>query len=221
MTKDIDWVWISIIAAAMALTLATFIFFEGSAGAENSITTKRFSFHPARGSVGTVEKGHFRTAQNGADVNWTCWANDSGEGELIPYNSLVTWHCPAPGGVVCLSQTINGADIALNTTTGVITDSGTTAGSGNDGAGSCFYCTGYFAQVLSAQTFFDPEAVLRRTGVCQITATSAFTGAPCRATTECDTGQTCETTTDHLNSGDITGAYTCWADGVVSYVTAE
>lgn len=204
----------AIFFALLTLSITGLVF------AENTITTKRVSRHPARDSVGSVEKGHFRTVQNGADVNWTCWANAAGEGELIPWYSLVTWHCPLPGGVVCLSMTINGADIDVSTT-GVVTDTATEANTGNDGAGTCFYCAGYFSQVLSRELYSDPEAVLRRTGVCQITATSAFTGAPCRADTECDTGQTCELTTDHFSSGDITGAYACGRDGVASYVTAE
>ena len=198
------------------------MFVWGIVWAENTITTKNISRHPARDAVGTVEKGHFRTVQNGADVNWTCWANASGEGELIRWYSLVTWHCPAPGGVVCLSMTINGTDIDVSTT-GIITDAATGAGSGggNDGAGTCFYCSGYFAQVLSRSSFMESTAVLRRTGVCQITATSALTGAPCRANTECDTGQTCETATDHFSNSDITGAYTCFRDNTVNFVMAE
>ena len=197
------------------------MFVWGICYAENTVTQNRPSRHPAREGVGSVQKGHFRTVQNGADVNWTCWANAAGEGELIPWYALVTAHCPSPGGVLCLSMTINGADIALNTTTGIITDTGVGAGAGTDGAGTCFLCTGYFSQVVDRQVFVDPNAVLRRTGVCQITATSALTGAPCRATTECDTGQTCETTTDHLTNSDITGVYACFANNVANYLTVE
>ena len=189
--------------------------------AENQISTKRASFHPARGSVGSIEKGHLRTVQNGSDVNWTCWADGDGEGEIIPWESLVTWHCPSPGGIVCLSMTINGTDITLNTTTGIITDAATTrgftSGAAPDGAGTCFFCNGYFAQQLSKAIFADTtNVVLYRDGVCTDPA-----GAPCRADSECDTAATCTVSGNAYTSGAITGAYTCWADGVVSYVTAE
>lgn len=179
-------------------------------------------FHPTADKVGSVKRGHFRSAIRGGDSNWTCWTDADGEGEIIPWNTLVTWHCPT-AGIVCFTMTIEGGDIQLNTSTGVITDSATnrgfSAGAAPDGAGTCFMCDGYFAQVLSKAPFMDTvNTPLIRDGVCSDPA-----GAPCRQASDCDVSETatCDVSVDQIRSGAILGAHTCWEEGIVDFVTME
>ena len=195
------------------------------AQAENRVLRpKRQTYHPSRGTAGSTGKGHGRVAAT-VGAGWECLSLGTTAGsppDLIPWNSLVAMYCGAAGWL-CFSMTANGTDVSI-AADGTIADA-----NGSDGAGACFYCAGYYSEVLSRSVFtpipaippFAGEpAVLARTGYC--TAGTAEVGSPCRAGqgAECGTGGVCSASTGprgpSVTSSDITGAYLCGGPGVLT-----
>lgn len=192
--------------------------------AENTLPTNRPSKHPNQSSIGRTRLGGFRTVQLGGDADWTCLANQAGTGGfVIPWNTSVEFS-GAAGGWACFSMVIDGVDIAIDSTTGVITD-----GAGGDGLGTCFRMQAgrLYTQILEASHFTNGGQMLRADGVCAPDA--GPTGAPCRQDNECagvDGGVTCYGGTldggiDQIGAGNITGAYACWTSGAVDGVHLE
>lgn len=192
--------------------------------ADNSLPTNRNSRHPNQQSIGRTRIGGLRTVQLGGDADWTCLANESNGGLLVPWYTSVEFS-GAAGGWACFSMTIDGVDIAINTTSAVITD-----GAGNDGLGTCFRMQAgrMYTQILEPSHFVTAStSVLRRDGVCAPDA--GPTGAPCANDDECagvDGGVTCyggttDGGTDQIAAGNVLGAYVCWTSGAIDAVHLE
>lgn len=231
-----------LIAMMLAAALVSALVAYDVARAENQVPQDRPSKHPNQQSVGRLFKGHFRTTTHGGDTEWVCLANSAGGGDVVPWNSIVQVH-GAADGFFCFTMTIDGDEIAIDTTTGVITDS-----VGPDGAGSCHKITDGETQtwILDPFPFADKtNGVMRRDGVCL--ADAGYTGAPCVDNDECDgpdAGLTCYGGTvdggvadgGHNDAGTyqgttnypgitqahrIKGAYVCWTAGAVDGVHVE
>lgn len=217
-----------LLGLAAVMVVALFVAGDMAARADNSLPTNRPSKHPNQSSVGRTRVGGYRTIALGADAEWTCLANDDQGGFLIPWYSAVEVS-GAGGGWACFSMTIAGGDIAIDTTTGAITDS-----QGNDGLGPCFRLQSgrLYAQVLDPWNFTSATAnVLRRQGVCVDNfdaGINSHTGAPCRTNDECHSdggAQICyggaDGGTNEIATGRIAGAYLCWTSGAVDGVHIE
>ncbi len=217
------------LALCATLVVSFFIAYDMSARAENPPPTGRKLNHPNQSSLPRPILGGFRTIQLGGDADWTCLANDDEGGFLVP------WYTPvevsmAGAGWLCLSMTIDGGHIAIDTTTGVVTDS-----HGNDGFATCTktQASGYYSFVTDRWAFNPPRAgtaVLRSDGLCASDfdgGVNADNGAPCRTDIECHAdggsfacaGGTLDGGTDR--SSDIDGAYLCWTSGAVNGVHIE
>lgn len=157
-----------------------------------------------------------------------CFPTAAGSGvpQLLPYGSQVVIDCDAEAWAFW-SQAATEADLSMNTTTGVITDSASGAGVPGDGAAPDGYGNGWhmlsgvpYAKALNKKHFVPGESITVRDGVCE-NASGRNNGYPCRQDTECTdfsaTHTTCDTTVD--NHSRVDGAFlcvhvngTCWAN---------
>lgn len=203
-----------------------------TASADNPITpAKDTAKHPNQSALQRTRHGSLRLVQVGADADWACLATPHSTDVhpaatvplAVPYYTAVQFKGSNTGGWFCFSQTPNGTDIALDTTTGVITDS---AAGAPDGAASCFYipANGTYAEVLDPSHFAHSTlSVLRRTDVCETAGNVEHSpGRPCRVDLDCaGTGSStdiCDLTPDSVLIGS---AYVCGQSTAVSSIELD
>lgn len=135
---------------------------------------------------------------------------------LFQFGDLVTISCATNAATFCW---VMDSDETTMTTAGIIADTDNTAGSGNDGVGSCFRVEGnsYVDNTLWRDNFRATNKVGRRQGYCTVNTTTL--GWPCDADTDCSTSGVCVTTSSDKSGSPfdrIRGAFLLSRAGTAS-----
>lgn len=163
--------------------------------------------------------GHWHTAPQAASIAGfvaeTSTTAAVADVHLFEFGTIVVVSCQTNPATFCW---VMDTDETTMTTAGIVTDTDTGAGGGNDGVGSCFRVqAGTYKDVtLWRDNFRAANKVGRRQGYCTVNTTTA--DWPCDADADCSTLGVCARTVDHgLSPFDhIDGAFLLSRAGTAS-----
>lgn len=224
-----------ILGLAAVIPTALTVAYDMSARAETDLVDQRSSKHPNQSSVGRPQVCGLSATTFGGDSDWNCLVDENNFPLVVPWYSIVEAQ-GAAAGRWCISMAIDGADIAIDQATGVVTD---TAAGHADGKAICkrTSATSHHTLVLDPYQFVQSGAVLRRDGVCVTDydgGINSHTGAPCGDSNECGAtdggGAYCvgggadggiNPASNQIATARVRGAYVCWTSGALEDVCLE